>query len=116
MKLREEGDFMRAWGGIASLQVSLPVMWTEARSRGYALTHIVKWMCEGPARLAGLQKRKGAIAVGCDADLVIFNPDAKIRVEPERLHHSARSSLRTRDAKLAGVVGPGDLCARTEGF
>jgi allantoinase len=103
MKLREEGDFMRAWGGIASLQVSLPVMWTEARSRGYALTHIVKWMCESPARLAGLQKRKGAIAVGCDADLVIFNPDAKIRVEPERLHHRHKLTPYA-GRELAGVV------------
>src|SRR5271168_1621079 len=85
MKIREEGDFLRAWGGIASLQVGLPVVWTEARARGYALTHVVRWMCESPARLAGLQKRKGAIAVGYDADLVIFNPDTTFRVDPERL-------------------------------
>ncbi len=87
MKLREEGDFLRAWSGIASLQLGLLVLWTEARSRGYARTHLVRWMCEGPARLAGLKKRKGAIAVGCDADLVIFNPDAQFSVDPARLYH-----------------------------
>jgi allantoinase len=87
MKLGEEGNFLRAWGGIASLQISLPAVWTQARSRGYALTHVAEWMCRGPARLAGLEKRKGAIAAGCDADLVIWNPDAKFRVDPARLHH-----------------------------
>jgi allantoinase len=103
MKPRAEGDFLRAWGGIASLQVSLPVVWTEARSRGYALTHIMRWMCEGPARLAGLQKRKGAISVGCDADLVIFNPDAKFRLEPGRLHHRHKLTPYA-GRELAGVV------------
>ncbi|HYL46356.1 MAG TPA: allantoinase AllB [Candidatus Limnocylindrales bacterium] len=87
MKLREEGDFLRAWGGIASLQIGLPAVWTQARSRGYALTHVAEWMCRGPARLAGLENRKGAIAAGCDADLVIWNPDATFRVDPARLHH-----------------------------
>ena len=103
MKLCEEGDFLRGWGGVASLQVGLPVVWTEARARGYALTHVVRWMCEGPARLAGLQKRKGAIAVGYDADLVIFNPDTTFRVDPERLYHRHKLTPYA-GRELAGVV------------
>jgi len=103
MKLREHGDFMQAWGGIASLQISLPAVWTEARSRGYPLTQVIRWMCEAPARLAGLQRRKGAIAVGCDADLVIFNPDGKFRVEPERLHHRHKITPYA-GRELAGIV------------
>ena len=87
MKLPEEGDFLRAWGGIASLQLSLPAVWTQARSRGYPVSRLAEWLCAGPARLAGLSERKGAIAVGCDADLVIWNPDATFRVDAARLHH-----------------------------
>lgn len=87
MKLSQEGDFLRAWGGITSLQIGLPAVWTQARSRGYALSHVAEWMGRGPARLAGLEKRKGAIAAGCDADLVIWSLDAKFRVDPARLHH-----------------------------
>ncbi len=87
MKLQEEGNFLRAWGGIASLQLSLPAVWTEARARGYAVTHLAKWLCEGPARLAGLAGKKGAISVGGDADFVIWDADAKFRAEPSQLHH-----------------------------
>ena len=87
MKLPGEGDFLSAWGGIASLQLSLPAVWTEAAPRGYAVPRLAAWMCRGPARLAGLENRKGTIAVGCDADLVIWNPDAKFVVEPSQLHH-----------------------------
>jgi allantoinase len=87
MKLPDEGDFLRAWGGIASLQLSLPAVWTEARAHGYAVTHLAKWLCEGPARLAGLAGRKGSIAVGCEADFVIWDANAKFRVDPAQLHH-----------------------------
>jgi allantoinase len=103
MKLLEEGDFFRAWGGIASLQLGLSAVWTEARSRGYALTHLAQWMCSGPARLAGLENRKGAIAVGYDADLVIFGPEEKFRVDATQLRH--RHKLTPYEGReLSGVV------------
>jgi allantoinase len=87
LKLLDEGDFFRAWGGIASLQLSLPVVWTEACSRGHSLADLARWMCSGPARLAGLVSKKGAIAAGYDADLVIFDAEAKFRVDPAALQH-----------------------------
>jgi allantoinase len=76
LKRLDDGDFGEAWGGIASLQVALPVVWAGARARGIGLDQVVRWMSEAPARLAGLPA-KGAIAVGKDADLVAFAPDQR---------------------------------------
>src|SRR6185436_10611501 len=76
MKLRASGDFMKAWGGIASLQLRLPVVWTEARRRGFSLLDVTRWLCANPARQVSFETRKGSISVGCDADLVIWNPAA----------------------------------------
>jgi allantoinase len=86
MKRKDSGDFFAAWGGIASLELALPAVWTSARSRGYPVGRLAEWLCRGPARLAGLARRKGMIAEGRDADFVIWNPEATFCVEPERLH------------------------------
>ena len=87
MKRQDSGDFLDAWGGIASLQLSLSAVWKESERRGFSLAHLAKWLCEAPARLAGLAHQKGAIAPGRDADLVIWNPEANFTVDPSRLYH-----------------------------
>src|SRR5579884_185458 len=86
LKQLDTGDFNTAWGGIASLSIALPAIWTAARDRGFTLEDIARWMCADPAHLAGLQKQKGQIAAGHDADFVIFDPDARFEVTPNRLH------------------------------
>jgi allantoinase len=87
MKTRGDGSFLEAWGGIASLQLALPVIWTEAQRRSIPIEKVAQWMSGQPAKLAGLDHRKGAIKVGHDADLLIFDPAASSRVDPTRLHH-----------------------------
>ena len=87
MKRLEEGNFRTAWGGISSLAVALPAMWTEASQRGFTLADIARWMAEGPARLAGCHARKGRIAAGYDADMVVFDPDTEFTLTPEQLHY-----------------------------
>jgi allantoinase len=87
MKCLDTGNFFKAWGGISSLQLGLPVIWTKMSRRNYSLKHLVRWMCSGPARLAGLEKHKGAIAIGYDADIVVWNPEKRFIVRYEMLQH-----------------------------
>ncbi len=87
MKLRESGDFLKAWGGISSLQLRLPATWSAAQRRGHSIEDLARWLCEAPASLVSLEGRKGAIRVGGDADIVIWNPEKEFLVEPEMLHH-----------------------------
>jgi allantoinase len=81
------GNLQRAWGGIASLQLVLSVVWTAAQPRGATLVDLVDWMGRRPARLVGLGGRKGALAPGYDADLVVFDSLAEFAVAPGMLHH-----------------------------
>jgi len=87
MKLPEQGDFMKAWGGISSLQLRLALIWTEAMARGFMINQLAEWLCAAPARLVSLEERKGTIAIGRDADIVIWNPMKEFRVEPGMIHH-----------------------------
>ncbi|HEX3355152.1 MAG TPA: allantoinase AllB [Terriglobales bacterium] len=103
MKRLAEGHFKTAWGGISSLSVALPVMWTEASRRGFGLNDIVRWMAEGPAHLAGCHRRKGRLAAGYDADLVVFDPEKEFQVTEDRLHYRHRLSPYLGE-KLRGVV------------
>jgi allantoinase len=103
MKQLGTGSFKSAWGGIASLSMALPVMWTETSQRRFSLGDIARWMAEGPARLAGADSRKGRIAAGLDADFVVFDPDAEFLVTAERLHHRHAVSPYGGE-KLRGVV------------
>jgi allantoinase len=119
LKQLATGDFGIAWGGIASVQLALPVVWTQGRKRGCNLADVVRWMSAVPAEIAGLPA-KGAIAVGRDADLVVFAPDAEFVVEPGLLRHRhkltpylgqrltgvvRRTWLRGREVLAAGPAG-----------
>jgi allantoinase len=103
MKVRETGDFMAAWGGVASLQLRLPVVWTEARRRGFSLRELTKWLCLNPARQVALASRKGAIAPAFDADIVIWNPEREFVVDAARLEHRHKLTP-YQGERLTGVV------------
>jgi allantoinase len=102
MKRFGEGNFRTAWGGIASLSVALPVVWTEAQRRGFSLRDIARWMAGRPAGLAGCT-RKGRLDAGYDADLVVFDPEAEFKVTGDRLHHRHAVSPYLGE-KMRGVV------------
>jgi allantoinase len=102
LKHLDTGDFATAWGGIASLQLGLPAVWTAARARGIPLTDVVSWMAARPAALAGLT-RKGALAPGRDADLCVFAPDDSFVVDAATLAHRNPVSA-YHGQRLTGVV------------
>ncbi|MFO7299010.1 MAG: allantoinase AllB [Actinomycetes bacterium] len=81
------GDFASSWGGISSVQLRLPAVWTGAAERGVPVERLADWLAAAPARLAGVDDRKGSIRVGADADLVVWDPDAAFAVDSTALHH-----------------------------
>lgn len=92
LKLLKEGNFSQAWGGISSLQFAFSALWTQARLRGFGLEEVVRWMAERPARLAGLSRRKGMLAAGLDADLVVWDTDTEYKLEPHMIRHRHKIS------------------------
>jgi allantoinase len=103
MKAPEVGDFGAAWGGISSLQLGLPLTWTQARRRGIGLAQVAAWMSAAPARLAGLTA-KGRIAAGYDADFCVLAPEESFVVDPGQLHHRHPATTPYAGRSLYGVV------------
>ena len=92
LKKVDEGDIMGAWGGISTLGLGLSLLWTEARKRGVGIERVVDWLCVRTAKHAGLEDRKGRLEVGLDADIVVWDPDAEIKVSaPRGLPHGFRA-------------------------
>jgi allantoinase len=120
LKHLDTGDFGTAWGGIASLQLGLAAVWTEARRRGFTLAHVLRWMAEAPADQTGL-RTKGRIEVGYDADLCVLAPDETFTVDARQLHH--KNAITPYDGRtLTGAVRstllrgvPVDLAAAPRG-
>ena len=103
LKQLESGDFGKAWGGIAGLQFSLPLVWTAMRQRGLPLQLLTRWMSIETSRRVGLAGYKGSLTVGKDADFVVWNPESSFVVRPEQVLH--RHSVTPYSGKtLYGVI------------
>jgi allantoinase len=103
MKELASGDFMKAWGGIASLQFALPVLWTAAKKHDCSLNDMAKWLCAQPAVLAGIQHIKGKIQKGYDADFVVWDPGKKFTVKEGMIYHKHKLTPYLNE-ELYGVV------------
>ena len=103
MKRYTEGDFARAWGGISGLQWTLPALWSGAYERGFELEDVARWTAERPARLLGVEKTKGALAVGMSADVCVWEPETEFEVTPENTFTRHKASPYT-GRRLRGRV------------
>ena len=117
LKCSGSGDFMRAWGGISSLQLGLSAVWTEASQRGFSLVDLSRLLSAAPAKLVGLEGRKGRIAPGYDADLVFFDPEGTFSVAAAELEHKNKITPyegRTLKGKVARTILRGETIYRAD--
>ncbi|KAF2032071.1 allantoinase [Setomelanomma holmii] len=101
----EKGDFFSAWGGISSVGLGLPILWTEGtkRDEDFSIEEIVRWCCKNTAKQVGLEKSKGDLGVGFDADIVVFDDAAEFLVEPSTMLFRNKVSP-YQNKTLKGVV------------
>ena len=83
LKLIEQGDLEKAWGGISSLQFSLPLIWTEGEKQGLSPIDLVRLLCKGPSELIGLNHKKGDLLPGMDADIIVWSPQESFELTKE---------------------------------
>jgi allantoinase len=103
MKQMSSGDFMKAWGGISSIQFALPVLWTAAKEHDCSLEDVARWLCSQPAILPGLHTTKGKIQKGYDADFVVWDPEKTFTVKENMIYHRHKLTPYLNE-KLYGVV------------
>ena len=103
LKHIDTGDIENAWGGISSLQFGLSIIWTEAQQRSYSLLDVINWMATEPANFAGLGDRKGQIACGYDADIVVFDPKTSYQIDPKMIKYRHKITP-YEGRKVSGIV------------
>jgi allantoinase len=103
LKKLSEGRFDKAWGGISSVQLTLPIIWSECKNEGLSLAQLTNWLCDAPAKFIGMNDCKGQILPGKDADITCWDPDESFLVEPAMIHY--KHKLTPYDGEqLFGVV------------
>lgn len=111
LKVKDTGDFGKAWGGVASVQLGLPAVWTAGEEFGIELSDVARWLAANPCasfRVPG----KGSIAVGNDADFAVVAPEETFVVDVEDLEHKNKISP-YQGRTLRGVVKRTVLRGRT---
>jgi allantoinase len=87
LKKIDSGDLENAWGGISALQFGLPLIWTEAKQRGFTLSDISHLMSTATAEFVGLDDKKGKIAVGAYADILVFDDEKEVIISSDMIKH-----------------------------
>jgi dihydropyrimidinase len=89
-KARWEGDWTRIPMGLPGLETLIPIVYTHGVRKGrLSLEQMVARCSTNPAKIMGLFPRKGAIAPGSDADLVLIDPERTVEVDHAKMDTNA---------------------------